>query len=252
MIAELNLMATNFANEINNIHKLGFTLADENGNVNNGLDFFDLSSGLAAAQAIKVADNIMQSRDNIAVASVNLDALNNENEILLGGETYDSPRDAYITLMARSPKSDTDYALLHDILTDNNLVGPDGTTPVASFNPGIQQAFAGDGSNAKRLADMKNIVMDFNNNKGTISSYYQSVIGDMAVDTQEAIRMLGSSTSLKDSVDFRRQSVSNVSLDEEMTLMIQFQHAYNAAARNITMVDEMLDRIINNMGVVGR
>ena len=34
--------------------------------------------------------------------------------------------------------------------------------------------------------------------------------------------------------------------------MIQFQHAYNAAARKITMIDEMLDRIINNMGVGGR
>jgi flagellar hook-associated protein 1 len=37
-----------------------------------------------------------------------------------------------------------------------------------------------------------------------------------------------------------------------MTNMIKFQHAYNAAARNITVVDEMLDKIINGMGVVGR
>jgi len=35
-------------------------------------------------------------------------------------------------------------------------------------------------------------------------------------------------------------------------MMIQYQHAYNAAARNITAVDEMLDKIINGMGVVGR
>ncbi|WP_449403867.1 flagellar basal body rod C-terminal domain-containing protein [Exiguobacterium artemiae] len=34
--------------------------------------------------------------------------------------------------------------------------------------------------------------------------------------------------------------------------MIQYQHAYNAAARNITTVDEMLDKIINGMGLVGR
>jgi flagellar hook-associated protein 1 FlgK len=37
-----------------------------------------------------------------------------------------------------------------------------------------------------------------------------------------------------------------------MTNMIKFQHAYNAAARSMTVMDEMLDRIINNMGVVGR
>ncbi|MNC82803.1 Flagellar hook-associated protein 1 [compost metagenome] len=55
-----------------------------------------------------------------------------------------------------------------------------------------------------------------------------------------------------DQVDSRRQSVSGVSIDEEMTSMIKYQHAYNAAARVMTSVDEMLDKIINGMGVVGR
>jgi flagellar hook-associated protein 1 FlgK len=57
---------------------------------------------------------------------------------------------------------------------------------------------------------------------------------------------------LRQSVEERRQSVSAVSLDEEMMNMIKFQHAYNAAARQITAIDEMLDKIINGMGVVGR
>ncbi|HIW32409.1 MAG TPA: hypothetical protein IAA29_06460, partial [Candidatus Paenibacillus intestinavium] len=41
-------------------------------------------------------------------------------------------------------------------------------------------------------------------------------------------------------------------MDEELTDMLRFQHAYNAAARNMTAVDEMLDRVINGMGLVGR
>ena len=40
--------------------------------------------------------------------------------------------------------------------------------------------------------------------------------------------------------------------NEEMVDMVRFQHAYNASARNITVVDEMLDKIINGMGIVGR
>ncbi|WP_163071051.1 flagellar basal body rod C-terminal domain-containing protein, partial [Priestia flexa] len=40
--------------------------------------------------------------------------------------------------------------------------------------------------------------------------------------------------------------------DEEMSNMIQFQHAYNASARMVTMIDEMLDRIINGLGTGGR
>jgi len=43
-----------------------------------------------------------------------------------------------------------------------------------------------------------------------------------------------------------------VSLDEEMANMIKFQHAYDAAARVITTVDQALDTVINRMGIVGR
>lgn len=75
------------------------------------------------------------------------------------------------------------------------------------------------------------------------------MIGTMGVEAQEASRMSRNAGTLKSAVDEQRQSVSSVSLDEEMSNMIKFQHAYNAAARNITVIDEMLDTIINRMGV---
>jgi flagellar hook-associated protein 1 FlgK len=55
-----------------------------------------------------------------------------------------------------------------------------------------------------------------------------------------------------DQVDSRRQSVSGVSLDEEMANLLKFQHAYAAAARVMTTFDQNLDKVINSMGVVGR
>ncbi|WP_306453965.1 flagellar hook-associated protein FlgK [Bacillus sp. FJAT-45350] len=114
------------------------------------------------------------------------------------------------------------------------------------------EAFAGDGSNALLMANMKDTIFSIKGSNANIQSFYRSVIGDMAVDTSEALRLKGNSDILRGSVQFRRDSVSNVSLDEEMTNMIKYQHAYNAAARGITLVDEMLDRIINGMGLVGR
>lgn len=45
-----------------------------------------------------------------------------------------------------------------------------------------------------------------------------------------------------------RQSVMGVSLDEEMSNMVQFQHSYNASARVINTLDQMLDLIINRLG----
>jgi flagellar hook-associated protein 1 FlgK len=41
-------------------------------------------------------------------------------------------------------------------------------------------------------------------------------------------------------------------MDEEMTDMVRFQKSYNAAARMITTLDQMLETIITGMGVVGR
>ncbi|WP_370223779.1 flagellar hook-associated protein FlgK [Cytobacillus sp.] len=114
------------------------------------------------------------------------------------------------------------------------------------------QSFIGDGSNALALANVKDAVMDFNGSTTNIMSFYQGKIGQMGVDTEESIRMANNSQKLVDTVQFNRASVSSVSLDEEMTNMIQFQHAYNAAARQMTAIDEMLDTIINGMGRVGR
>jgi len=49
----------------------------------------------------------------------------------------------------------------------------------------------------------------------------------------------------------QRQSINGVSTDEELSNMISYQHAYEAAARVVTVVDEIMDMIINRMGRVG-
>ncbi|MCX8047968.1 MAG: flagellar hook-associated protein FlgK [Anoxybacillus gonensis] len=117
-------------------------------------------------------------------------------------------------------------------------------------NPAVAQV--GDGSNAQALADVKNGKMMIGGVTTTVQNFYESKIGEMAVNAQEAERLAKNSDTLRQSVDERRQSVSSVSLDEEMMNMMKFQHAYNASARMITMIDQMLDKIINNMGIVGR
>ncbi len=134
----------------------------------------------------------------------------------------------------------------------------DDSTKIAA---GKTSGASGDNANAQELADLrKKSFSDYSSLSdeekaklsGSVDSYYSGIIGRMGVDSQSAKKDLKNSSILADSVEQNRQSVSAVSLDEEMTNMIKFQHAYNAAARNITVVDEMLDKIINGMGVVGR
>lgn len=113
----------------------------------------------------------------------------------------------------------------------------------------------GNGKIARDLADVKNrTIVDGNSslNGKTIQGYFQELIGQLGVDAQEANRMKENTDALRISVDVRRESVSGVSIDEEMINLVRFQQAYNASARVVTSIDEMLDRIINGMGIVGR
>ncbi|CBH22466.1 flagellar hook-associated protein 1 [Acetoanaerobium sticklandii] len=87
--------------------------------------------------------------------------------------------------------------------------------------------------------------------EGTPEDVLKTMIASLGVDAQEAKRMFNNQQYLTEEVDSFRLSVSGVSQDEEMSNMIKFQHAYNAAARMITTVDEMIDVIINRMGRVG-
>jgi flagellar hook-associated protein 1 len=124
---------------------------------------------------------------------------------------------------------------------------------IATAGGNLANATLGDASNVSALADIINKKLDYKTGElADFRNYYQNVIGAMGVLSQEATRLTQNSTSLQQAVDERRQSVSSVSLDEEMTNMIQFQHAYNASARMITLQDELLDKIINGMGTGGR
>lgn len=88
--------------------------------------------------------------------------------------------------------------------------------------------------------------------EATVDSYYSSMVGQLGVQSQEATRQTQNSDILLQQVESSRQSVSGVSLDEEMAELIKYQHAYSAAARFMTTFDQMLDKLINSTGVVGR
>ena len=86
----------------------------------------------------------------------------------------------------------------------------------------------------------------------SLDSYYSAVIGALGVQGQSAGRLVENQKTLVAQIESWRQSTSGVNMDEEMANMIKFQKGYNAAARVITTMDEMLDKLINSTGVVGR
>lgn len=81
----------------------------------------------------------------------------------------------------------------------------------------------------------------------TFDSFYQDTIDKLAVNASAANSEVEKQTKILKYLQNSRDSISGVSLDEEMTNLIQYQHAYGANAKVISTIDELLDVIINGL-----
>jgi flagellar hook-associated protein 1 FlgK len=84
-----------------------------------------------------------------------------------------------------------------------------------------------------------------------IDGVYKTFVAKVGGDVNNATRMEANAQVLVDNVENRRQSVQGVSMDEEMSNLVKFQRAYQASARAMSTMDEMLDVLINRTGRVG-
>lgn len=123
---------------------------------------------------------------------------------------------------------------------------------------GTNETVKGNNTLANLMANLKTTSFKFSPTPtgngittGTIDDFYASMIGQLGVQSQEATRQATNLQDIVSQVDSMRQSVSGVSLDEEMSNMIMYQHAYSSAARFMTTIDETLDKLINGTGRVG-
>jgi len=84
----------------------------------------------------------------------------------------------------------------------------------------------------------------------TFEAFYRGLVSGIGADAQGSGHQAGTARAVLQQLENLRQSVSGVSLDEELTRLTQFQYAYQASARVMTALDSMLDTLINRMGVM--
>ena len=138
-----------------------------------------------------------------------------------------------------------------DITLDNAILADDGLRRIAAaLITGPWDNQVGNGDNALELARVLKEVPLINGN--TLSDFYDSLIAKLGVDAEKAKVTHDNQKTLVGHLKNMQESVAGVSLDEEMANLIKFQNAYNAAARMMTAIDEVLDRLINGTGIVGR
>jgi len=109
----------------------------------------------------------------------------------------------------------------------------------------------GDNANALAISDLRQR-LTMNYGTMSITEFYASMVSEIGVETHEAETFKGNYEILIQQIENSRQSVQGVSVDEEMANMVRQEHAYSAAARVITFIDEALETLIHGMGIVGR
>ncbi|MGB9825141.1 MAG: flagellar hook-associated protein FlgK, partial [Desulfofundulus sp.] len=82
----------------------------------------------------------------------------------------------------------------------------------------------------------------------TFNEYFNALLADIGARSGSASDMAKSQSAVTEQVESLRQSVSGVNLDEELSRLIQYQYGYQASARVLTTIDEMLDYLINRTG----
>ena len=127
-----------------------------------------------------------------------------------------------------------------DIGVNANIVSDPNRIAAASTAAGVP----GDNSNAINIAGLQYAAI-MGGGTATYDDYYRSLVTDVGNQVQSAGSYADHQAVMVMSLENYRESISGVSLDEEMLNLIKFQHAYDAAAKLVSTVDEMIDTVMN-------
>jgi flagellar hook-associated protein 1 FlgK len=126
-----------------------------------------------------------------------------------------------------------------DIQVNTDLVNDPSLLQAASV-PGA----AGDNGVALALAQLAQKTLPGLNNQ-TLSQSYSQTVTNFGQSLSSVNSQLANQQVVQNMLQQQRDSVSGVSLDEEMTNLTKFQRAFQASAKLITIVDDMLNTVVN-------
>jgi flagellar hook-associated protein 1 len=109
-------------------------------------------------------------------------------------------------------------------------------------------AHPGDARAAVEIAAIRNSPVMIGKER-TFDDYFADSVTNVGLKGEQAENNLSSQTALMSDLRSMRDSVSGVNIDEELADIIKFQHGYNAAAKFVSVMDSLLDTVINKLGV---
>ena len=139
-------------------------------------------------------------------------------------------------------ESSSSIGIREDLTANNNLINAGRVNGGAEGNKG-------DNITAREIANLmgKKISVKIEGEAGytiTLNDYYATLVTKVGADTAAVKFTASSERTMATELNDRREEISGVSLDEEMSNLIRFQASYKAAAKLITTADEMIQTLL--------
>ncbi len=129
-----------------------------------------------------------------------------------------------------------------DIAVNPEIV--ENVSKIAAADQDLPELIRGNNLLAIDISMLQNkLTMD--GNAASFSTYYHALVSGVGEDVKNAEVNFEHKTTVVDQLNNLQESVSGVSLDEEMISLIKFQHGYSASAKLIDTVKQMMDTVIN-------
>ena len=130
----------------------------------------------------------------------------------------------------------------------NDAIRNDVMSVAAAFIDHNGSVNAGDGRAATEIAAIRNTKIMIGSER-TLDDFFADSVTNVGLKGEQAEMNHLSQASIMDDLRSTRDSISGVNVDEELAEILKFQHGYAAAAKFITVWDNLVDTIINRLGV---
>ena len=260
VLDKMNILSGSFIQEFNSIHREGFGIDGSS-----GLDFFTPLDVTVDHYADNTGTAVV-SMTNASPTTVSVDefeiAFTDSNKFTLNNLTTNASsgtftfasattfniKDGFAVAISGTAASGdkVKFSVSEDaasLMSVSSTITADGQKIAAGATTN------GDGGNALLMADLQNglvfnsVTWSSESGSFTFDEYYNAVVSTIGIESFSAQAILRQQEGVMLQLNSRRESISGVSIDEEMIKMIKFQQAYNASARMISIVDEMLDTL---------
>jgi flagellar hook-associated protein FlgK len=145
--------------------------------------------------------------------------------------------DSNLTL---SPQAD---GTLRMISSNKNLTFSEGSGNTGSdLHITVSSGATGNGT---RMIETSDLRAKFKDDAEGLIDFYAGVVADIGVRAQETLKLQENVAVVSTQLENERLAISGVSVDEELTNMIQFQQGFNASARIINTMSQVLEQVVN-------